>query len=316
VQARALRRAKPTPVPNDLPFSNNDVTVVIPTICEDDQFDFFKRTLESVNRIEPYAIIIVTPEAQAKSIRRLAASVDRRIEVVASPRKSKRYQLWFGLIRVRTAITVCADDDIEWRWGDAALLHLLAPFANPHIGAVGTCQRVERTRWRNLPELFGALYITRRNHETVATNFIDGGLSCLSGRTFAIRTTILQNSEFSEEYLGEKWRGHCLNPDDDNFVTRWVWRRGYKIQIQSAEEVVVHTTLANTFSKYLSQCIRWERSRWRHTFTLVTKYPRIWKYVLILSNWLLPTNSLQERNLGRPGHYTFKYYFTRLGRSQ
>jgi cellulose synthase/poly-beta-1,6-N-acetylglucosamine synthase-like glycosyltransferase len=284
VQARALRRAKPIPVPNDLPFCKDDVTVVIPTICEDDQLDFFKRTLESVNRTEPHAIIVVTPVTQARSIRKLAASVDKMIEVVGSPCKGKRYQLCLGLSRVRTAITVCADDDVEWRWEDAALLHLLAPFANPHIGAVGTCQQVERTRSRNLPEFFGALYITRRNHETVATNFIDGGLSCLSGRTFAIRTTILQGNQFSEEYLGEKWRGHCLNPDDDNFITRWVWRHEYKIQIQSAEEVVVHTTLATTFSKYLSQCIRWERSRWRHTFTLVTKYPHIWRYVLNLSN--------------------------------
>jgi hypothetical protein len=285
VQALVWRRVKPIPLLNDVFFSN-DVTVVIPTICNTDQIDSFKRTLESIDRQEPHAIIVITPAVRAESIRKVATAVSTRIEVVGSTYANKRSQLWLGLEKVETEITVLADDDVEWRWDGTALLHLLAPFANTQTGAVGTRQRVERTSWRNLVEFLGALYITRRNQETMATSSIDGGLSCLSGRTFAIRTAIVQNDGFRRQYLNENWLGCRLNPDDDNCITRWLWSFGYRIRIQSAEEVVVHTTLETTLLKYLSQCIRWERSRWRHTFTLVTKHPRIWTYVLDSSNQL------------------------------
>jgi hypothetical protein len=280
VQAPVWCRVKPIALPKEPSLSNKDVTVVIPTICADGDLESFKRTLESINGTNPHGIIVVTPAARVETIRNMATAVNKTIEVVGSSRTSKRYQLWLGIAKVRTEIAVLADDDVEWRWKTTAMSHLLAPFADTYTGAVGTCQRVERTSWWNPVEFLGALYITRRNQEITATSRIDGGLSCLSGRTLAIRTTLVQQTWFREKYLGEKWHGLSLNPDDDNFITRWVFSGKYKIQIQSAEDVVVHTTLGTTCSSYIAQCIRWERSRWRHTFTLLTAHPGIWTYEL------------------------------------
>jgi hypothetical protein len=285
VQALVWCKVKPIALPKEPSLSNKDVTVVIPTICPDGDLDSFKRTLESINGTNPYGIIIVTPATRVETIRNIATAVNKTIEVVGSSRTSKRHQLWLGIEKVRTEITVLADDDVEWRWETTAMPYLLAPFADTYTGAVGTCQRVERTSWWNLVEFLGALYITRRNQETMATSRIDGGLSCLSGRTLAIRTAIVKQTWFCKAYLGEKWRGRPLNPDDDNFITRWVFDGGYTIQIQSAEDVVVHTTLGPTWSSYIAQCIRWERSRLRHTFTLLTVHPSIWTYVCILIRW-------------------------------
>lgn len=288
MHAIVWRRVKPIPVPKDLSLSVKDVTVVIPTVCGDHQLKAFERTLESISRQQPHAIIVITPAVRAEIIRRVATTVNTRIEVVASPRTSKRAQLWLGLQKVKTKITVCADDDVEWRWNGTGMSSLLAPFADPRTGAVGTCQRVERTSWNPI-EYLGAIYVLRRNQETKATSSIDGALSCLSGRTFAIRTFIAKQPWFGEDYLGEKWRGRPLNPDDDNFITRFLFDGGWKVRIQSAEDAVVYTTLEPTLRKYLSQCIRWERSRWRHTFTLVTKHPRIWTYVFNSDNYHLLT---------------------------
>lgn len=278
MHAIVWRRVRPIPVPKDLSVSEEDVTVVIPTVCEDHQLEAFKRTLKTISRQKPHKIIVITPAVRAETIRGVTAQIHTSIEVVDSPQASKREQIWLGLQNVRTKITVCADDDVEWRWDPPGMRCLLAPFADPYTGAVGTCQRVERTCW-NPVELLGAIYILRRNQETKATSFIDGGLSCLSGRTFAIRTCILQQHWFGQGYRGEKWHGRTLNPDDDNFITRFLFDGGWKVQIQSAEDAVVYTTLEPTLRKYISQCIRWERSRWRHTFTLVTKSPRVWTYV-------------------------------------
>jgi hypothetical protein len=68
----------------------------------------------------------------------------------------------------------------------------------------------------------GACYIERRNFEITATSNMDGGLSCLSGRTAAFRTHILTDNRFINSYCNELWRGKVLNTDDDNFITRWL----------------------------------------------------------------------------------------------
>jgi hypothetical protein len=63
----------------------------------------------------------------------------------------------------------------------------------------------------------------------IATNNIDGDISCLTGRFGAYRSSISQDPAFREAYLNE----YCsfglvglLNVDDDNFVTRWMINRG------------------------------------------------------------------------------------------
>ncbi|KAI6549523.1 Type 2 glycosyltransferase [Pyricularia oryzae] len=47
---------------------------------------------------------------------------------------------------------------------------------------------------------------------------MDGGISCMSGRIGAYRFEILQNDEFREGFIKEKWRGKILKADDDNFM--------------------------------------------------------------------------------------------------
>ncbi|KAF2728546.1 hypothetical protein EJ04DRAFT_538347 [Polyplosphaeria fusca] len=190
----------------------------------------------------------------------------------------KRHQIARGIRNVTTDFTVFADDDVYWPSGQRFLPSLLAPFTDPDTGAVGSLQRVPRREPGNWTKFLGALYISRRNFETVGTSNIDGGISCLSGRTQAIRTEIIQSEQFLEAYLGEKWGGHELNPDDDNFITRYVWTSEFKIQVQTDENARVETTLETSFKKYVSQCVRWERSRLRHTITLLKECPRVWRH--------------------------------------
>lgn len=98
----------------------------------------------------------------------------------------------------------------------------------------------------------------------IATNNIDGDISCLTGRFGAYRSSISQDPAFREAYLNE----YCsfglvglLNVDDDNFVTRWMINRGWEIKIQHGK--TIEDPSLGQFPKFLGQYSRWNRTTWR-----------------------------------------------------
>ena len=123
-----------------------------------------------------------------------------------------------------------------------------------------------------------AIYLERRTFEVAATAHIDGGIGCLSGRTCAIRTGIIQNQRFIDEFRDEKWLGviSLVAADDDNFITRFLVNNGWKIAIQFAKEAELTTTLENN-PKFLAQCIRWRRTTWRSNFTSLFIERVVWR---------------------------------------
>lgn len=142
----------------------------------------------------------------------------------------------------------------------------------------GTLQTLERPADPNIWEFLSAIYLERRSFEVAATAHIDGGISCLSGRTFTIRTSIIQSPQFIDEFNNEMFLGTIplVAADDDNCVTRYLYNHGWKIACQFAKEAELFTTLENN-SKYIGQCIRWRRTTWRSNFTSLFLERIIWK---------------------------------------
>jgi len=171
-----------------------------------------------------------------------------------------------------------ADDDVTWP--QTIMPWILAPFENENMGGVGTCQRVRRIRsgpWS--PRIFnwlGAAYIERRNFEISATHGLDGGTSCMSGRTGAYRSEILKSPLFLEGFKTERWGKYQLNADDDNFVTRWLVSNQWQTWIQYNKECEIETTLENGM-KFLYQCCRWARSNWRSNYTSLVTERYVWR---------------------------------------
>jgi len=192
---------------------------------------------------------------------------------------NKRLQVCEVIPKVKTSITVMADDDVTWP--KTILPWLLAPFEDKDkkIGGVGPCQRVKHLETGTFSEFqfnwLGAAYIERRNFEISATHAIDGGTSCMSGRTCAFRTEILQDPLFLEGFKTERWGQYTLNADDDNFITRWLVNNKWKTWIQYNKECEIETTLENNI-KFLYQCSRWSRSNWRSNFTSLVIERNIW----------------------------------------
>lgn len=255
------------------------MTVVIPTIHN--RFEELRPSLQSILACHPYELILVTTAAKYHDLQKLADSLNHpRIKVLFTQFANKRLQVCAALPQVRTDITIMADDDVSWP--KTLIPWVLAPFEDPKIGGVGTNQRVRR-EW-DAPFLarcwnwLGAAYIERRNFEISATHNIDGGTSCMSGRTGAYRTEILKSAEFLDGFQRERWRKYILNADDDNFVTRWLVSHQWKTWIQYERECELETTLENGM-KFLYQCSRWARSNWRSNFTSLCVERHVWRYV-------------------------------------
>jgi cellulose synthase/poly-beta-1,6-N-acetylglucosamine synthase-like glycosyltransferase len=258
VNSIAFFTYRPIPLPDDPHYSPDDVTGVIPSLQGDG--DELRETILSCLRNDISKIIVVTIHANLDKARAMAKEISSKIQVLSIEHPNKRNQMCRAIPYITTKITIFADDDVIWP--STALPWILAPFENPMVGGVGTSQRLKREEKPNFWNFLGAAYLLRRNWDIISCNKIDRGLPCLSGRTVAYRTEIIQNEEFMTEFRNEKWKQYILKADDDNFLTRWLIERGWTIQIQKHRNCEVETTLeANP--KYLRQCMRWARSNWR-----------------------------------------------------
>lgn len=255
------------PKPESPSYTSRDVTVIIPTIESD--VEALRGPITSILACRPHELILVTTYAKYHDLLDFALSLkDPCVKVYDTKFANKRIQLREAIPRVTSRITVLVDDDVTWP--STILPWVLAPFERPQIGSVSVCQRVKRVRDGSLMgrcfNWLGACYIQRRNFEIAASHFFDGGTSCMSGRTNAVRTDILVNPLFLEGFCNERWGKYHLNADDDNFVTRWLVNHDWKTWIQYEPECEIETTLENDWA-FVRQCLRWARSTWRSNYT-------------------------------------------------
>jgi hypothetical protein len=266
---------KPVPLSDDPLFTPEDVTVVIPSL--DGDTEELRETVRSVLKTDPHEVMLVTIDENVEKAERMAQLISpKSIKVLSIPKANKRHQMCRALPCITTPITIFADDDVSWP--STLLPWMLAPFKDPKMGGVGTNQRLRREESPNIWNFLGAAYLIRRNWDCTACCHIDGGLPCLSGRTVAYRTHILQDSEFQYSFQNEMWRSCQLNADDDNFLTRWMVNHEWKTWIQFHKDCEVQTTLEDNM-KYLKQCNRWARSNWRSNFTTLFVERTAWRYV-------------------------------------
>jgi cellulose synthase/poly-beta-1,6-N-acetylglucosamine synthase-like glycosyltransferase len=273
---------KPIPPPEKPTLTSEDVTVILPTL--DGEGQELEDTIESILQNEPKELILVTVvdnlDKAKTTIDKMPASQHNRLRCMAVKQANKRRQMARAIPEVTTKIIVFADDDVSWP--RQTLLWMLAPFENEKFGGVVTCQRLRRAENPNFSQriygFLGALYLERRNFDCAATTHMDGGVPCMSGRTVAYRTNILQDEQFTGGFTDEKWwfGQYQLNADDDNFITRWMVSHGWETYMQYHPECEVETTLEDN-RKFLNQCLRWARSNWRSNLTSLFHERHIWR---------------------------------------
>lgn len=285
---------KPVPIPDDPTYTNEDVTGVVPTIDKNDVS--VRDTLLSLLRSSISKIIVVTTHEEEERVRKLAKELSGKIQVLSINKPNKRNQMCEAIPHIKTKITIFADDDVIWP--STIIPWILAPFEDDRVGGTGTSQRLQREPSPNFWNFLGAMYLLRRNFDCIACNKLDGGLPCLSGRTVAYRTEIINTEEFMNAFRNERWWNWILKADDDNFMTRRLIENGWNIVIQKHRDCEVQTTLEGN-SKYLRQCMRWSRSNWRSNLRSLYQGDIWWRhpwstyavFQTTITSWSLPYDS-------------------------
>lgn len=268
----------PTPIPRNPRYGRSDATVIIPTV-EPGNPDF-DECIRSVLKDRPKKILIVTVGEKGfrdadRSCKEVFAHfnasnprAETTMDVIKASEANKRKQLATAIEKFDTEITVWVDNHVFWL-SEHFLPTAIVPFEDDNVGSVGTNKRVRRedkgTVLKNLWNFLGCLYLERHNFEITATTQVDGGAFVISGRTSIHRMAIIQDPKFLHEFQNEyRFFGLVgpINPDDDNFATRWNIVNGYKVAFQNCEDATIETALGE-YPKFLKQCLRWVRTTWR-----------------------------------------------------
>jgi cellulose synthase/poly-beta-1,6-N-acetylglucosamine synthase-like glycosyltransferase len=240
------------------------VSVVVPSYREDPVI--LERCLASWLAEGPDEVIVVPDVADAGVIEVLArrARADGRVVVVPFAHAGKRSALGVGIRQASREILVLADSDTMWEPG--LLAAVLAPFANPRVGGVGTRQNAylpKTSAWRRVADWM----IDVRYLDYVRAQSRAGAVACLSGRTVAYRREavlpVLEHLE-DEFFLGRR----CVAGDDGR-LTWLVLGSGYQTVYQSTARAL--SMFPDTGRAFLKQRLRWSRNSYRCYLTAMWK---------------------------------------------
>lgn len=127
-------------------------------------------------------------------------------------------------------------------------------------------------------EVLAYFRISMRNLELASSTRIDGGCSCLSGRTAAYRTKILLDPLFQKNFVNEFWLGkYHQHSGDDKFLTRWMYANDWGTYVQCHPGAMIGSFFKDNW-KFLKQLLRWTRNTWRSDFRSLFVEKKIWLY--------------------------------------
>ncbi|KAF2016967.1 glycosyltransferase family 2 protein [Aaosphaeria arxii CBS 175.79] len=263
---------RPVPISDKPTFRPEDVTVIIPTTRFNDPL--LHEVVSSALAHPIASLILAAAGDTAAEYINLAKTIfpDARVSVVYRKEPNRREQTAMAVAKITTPVMIISDDHTFFPTTDRFVPSLIAPFDKPLVGAVAPVlepiHHHHPFSFRGFWNFAGMTYLLRRAHEFLATNSIDGGLSCLSSRFAVFRTCIYADPDFVHQYLNEylhlPWgRVGPLNADDDKFHTRWLANHGWEIKIQGGPDSIMATENVGVWPNFHKQLIRWNRTTWR-----------------------------------------------------
>lgn len=287
--------SQPDQIPKYPTVTSSMAHVIIPSV-EPTNEDFYRCVLSVLEKRPGWITVVTANQNQSTQAQQvletLPAQSHTQLAVTTGPMANKRHQLAHVLrqlavdLKANKDVLVVFVDDHVWWPSPKFLSTILAPFENPKTGIVAMHKQPERNRGNSFADsllnFIACLYLERHNFEIGASNAIDGSAFVVSGRTCAIRASIATRKDFIDGFVDEYFffgRYGPLNPDDDNYITRYIVRNGWNIKWQNQPEALMETSLGVTggYKKFNGQINRWARSQWRSNPCSVFTDRSIWR---------------------------------------
>lgn len=262
-------------------YTKADVTAIIPVYQPPPTFI---NTIQSLVKNGMPRILVVADITCHTQVQEIVKDYPQ-VEVIIETLPGKRAAMATGLRQVTTKLTCYVDDDVQWC--DTVLEYLLHPFNhNDKIAGVGCEHRARYTNPFDVQMILADIRLSVRMLELFATSVVDKGASCISGRTACYKTSYIQQEQFYEEFLNEKFLGMRVVSGDDKFLTRFVMKQGGKIWHQGGNACYLTTTFERG-SRFFKQLLRWSRNTWRSDLTCLFIEKAVWKNNLFTALVLL-----------------------------
>ncbi len=246
------------PIKNDFDCT---ATIVTPVYNEDP--GLFTAALDSwlMNKPDKIICVIDVVDKKCAEIAREYALIHPSVEIIMTDIPGKRDALARGVDATKTDIVILVDSDVVWEADVLAKLKM--PFIDPKIGGVGTRQHMQPTVPGSRPSLWeriADIYLDLRyTGEVPATVVLGQAVSCLSGRTAAYRTALLQSVR--DEFLNDRFNGRICLSGDDKCYTTLTLKAGYRTYSQLNARV--YSTFRPDYKGFYKQRVRWCRNSLR-----------------------------------------------------
>jgi cellulose synthase/poly-beta-1,6-N-acetylglucosamine synthase-like glycosyltransferase len=251
-------------------YTKADVTAIIPVYQPPPTFML---TIETLTKNGVPKILVVADVTCVANVTELCKDYPN-VEIVPETLPGKRAAMATGLKRVQTKLSCFVDDDVQWC--DTFLEYLLHPFnENEKIAGVGCEHNARYSSFFDVHMVMCDMRLSVRMLELLATSVVDQGASCISGRTACYHTSMIQEDEFYEKFLNEKFFGLSVVSGDDKFLTRYVMNKGGKIWHQTGAKCKLTTTFERG-TRFMKQMLRWSRNTWRSDITCLFIERKIW----------------------------------------
>lgn len=279
-------------------YTKEDVTYIIPIYMPEEDL---KMCLVSWIKNQPKEIILVPDISCEKEVTEIKNTVLEEISennipnirIISEKRPGKRRALATGYENTNTEIIIFVDDDV-WHC-DTMLENLIIPFNDKkrNTGGVGPGQicRSKREKY-NIWEIIMDMRLFQRYLEIKATTLFGGGSPCIAGRTMAWRKSMLDETNFVEDFLNETFMGKKQLSGDDKYLTRLCINSDYGMYHQMSKDCYVSTRFEDPPVLFY-QLLRWGRNTIRSDIKLICLERKVWcKYpflaVVMVDRFLTP----------------------------
>jgi hyaluronan synthase len=227
------------------------MTLVTPVYQEDPAI--FRAAIESwlANDVDEIICVIDVTDLRSQQV-----ASEYPVKVLITDVPGKRDALRRGWEEATSPIVALVDSDTLW--ARDVKRQVLKPFADKHIGGVGTRQNVYNPQ--NVWQQINDMYLDYRYFDEIASQTRVGkAVSCLSGRTAVYRRDLLLR--ISDEFMNERFMGLPCNSGEDKRLTTLTLKAGYLTYMQRSARV--WSTFPAQTKMFFKQRLRWSRNTWR-----------------------------------------------------